>query len=277
MPLSVRSVLWQQRLSREGKAINECDLADSNMMSIDNIFAKHKRASLFFSAGKDSLACLSICKKYWDQLDVVWVNTGKNLPEVLDCVAQVRAMVPHFIEITSCQDNFIREAGHPVDVVATHCDADGCMFSSRPRKRKQVSKYHCCAHNIWRPLQAYMEVMASTAIIKGQRADDHEAAPWVDKCVIGNREIDVYYPIKCWTAGDVRRHLEAEGYDAPRLALEHSSLDCWDCTAYWDVLGERSEYMSKHHPEKWAVVSTWLKEIKDDITTSVAQLSVKEK
>ena len=241
-------------------------------MNVEHIFEKHNRVSLFFSAGKDSLACLSICKKYWDQLDVVWVNTGKNLPEVLECVDKVRAMVPHFIEVTSCQDSFIKAAGHPVDVVATHCDVDGRMFSSRPHMRKQVSKYRCCAHNIWRPLQAYMEIMASTAIIKGQRADDHETAPWVGHCVVGGKEVEVFYPIKHWTAGDVRRHLELEGFDEPRLQLEHSSLDCWDCTAYWEVLQERATYMGKHHPEKWAKVATWLKEIKSDIVSDVARL-----
>ena len=37
---------------------------------------------LMFSGGKDSLLCLLKLKEYLDVINVVWVNTGKNIPEV---------------------------------------------------------------------------------------------------------------------------------------------------------------------------------------------------
>jgi PP-loop superfamily ATP-utilizing enzyme len=49
---------------------------------MDSPFDRHAKAILFFSGGKDSLACLHLLREYWDRVLVVWANPGEALPEL---------------------------------------------------------------------------------------------------------------------------------------------------------------------------------------------------
>ena len=48
------------------------------------LFARHERAVLAFSGGKDSLVCLDLCRDYRDKLDVCWTNTGAMFPHMVE-------------------------------------------------------------------------------------------------------------------------------------------------------------------------------------------------
>ena len=242
-------------------------------MTLENFFKRHEKVALLFSGGKDSLACLYLCKPWWDKLEVVWINTGKNFPEVEKFMEDIKAMVPHFIEVKTNQDAFIKWYGHPTDVVPVKCDVNGRVFSTEPVRRKLVSKYECCANNIWQGIQKYMTETDCTGFIKGQRNSDHDQAPWVTNFTSGDRKCEMYYPVANWFEEEVLHYLhkQCEKLDE-RFLLDHSSLDCWDCTAYWGALPNRLIYMKKHHPEKYEHVVHILNDIKRDVEDSVKNL-----
>src|SRR5687767_12018420 len=67
--------------------------------------------ALWFSGGKDSMACLYLLRDRLSEIAVLWANTGKNYPELLQTVAHAKAMCPHFIEVKTDRDAQWREHG----------------------------------------------------------------------------------------------------------------------------------------------------------------------
>ena len=58
----------------------------TNTPDLTKLFNRHKKAVLSFSGGKDSLACLHLCRPYRDKLTVAWVNTGAAFPHIVEFV-----------------------------------------------------------------------------------------------------------------------------------------------------------------------------------------------
>ena len=212
---------------------------------IKDLFKRHKRATLMYSGGKDSLACLLLLKPYWDRLDVVWVNTGNQFPEVREHMKKVAKLVPHFTELHSNTPEYFRQNGFPVDVVPTRHTGMG-QFIYGPTGLRVCSRFECCGVNIWQPLAQYQALHKPTCIIRGDRGEER---------VIGPREADgteYAFPIFDWTAEQVQELVRTapKGLYQPRHELKAgSSLDCMTCTAYWDEHSERMRYLKEHHPE----------------------------
>ena len=72
---------------------------------------------LAFSGGKDSWACLWLNKDRLDNIVVVWVNTGKNYPEMLETIALAKSICPNFGEITVDRDGQNAYHGIPAEIV----------------------------------------------------------------------------------------------------------------------------------------------------------------
>ena len=243
------------------------------LSKMKKFYDRHDKVALLFSGGKDSLACLYMCKPYWDKTEVVWVDTGKNFPEIEEFMEEVKAMVPNFVKITTHQDNFVKAYGYPSDVVPTKCDINGRNYGHAKVRQPMVSKYHCCANNIWHGIEQYMTSTDATGFIKGQRFEDDHQAPWVKHFCIGSIDREMFYPVANMTETDVLRYLLKQGVElTKRFMLSHSSLDCWDCMAYWEHLPERLEYMQALHPEKYEHVVKILENIKLDIADDVKLL-----
>ena len=81
------------------------------------MIAGHKNIVLWFSGGKDSMACLYLLKDYLSDITVLWSNTGKNHPELLDTVSRAKKLCPNFIEIKTNRDAQWKENGLPSDIV----------------------------------------------------------------------------------------------------------------------------------------------------------------
>jgi phosphoadenosine phosphosulfate reductase len=217
-----------------------------------------------FSGGKDSLACLHLVKDYLDKVLVVWVNTGANFPEIIEMMEEVKANVPHFFEIKTNQPESIKSKGYPVDVVPVNYTNLGQSVTSI-KDLKLRSYFECCSENIWIPCNEEIYKLGITGIIRGQRNSEAHKAP-IKSGHIENG-IEYQFPIVSWSDSEVIDYLRSEGVDIDeRLSMAHSSLDCWNCTAYMADSTERFKYIKKHHPSKYESIVEIVKKIDNAIT-----------
>ena len=210
-----------------------------------SIIERHTKIALQFSGGKDSLACLFLLRPYWDKLTVFWVNTSAVFPETLDIMNQVRAMVPHFIEIKSNALEDVEYNGFPVDILPETRTGFGRLVDGHTKPVMRLSSI-CCATNIWAPMLEAMKTFGATLIIRGQRVSETRKSPVKSGDVIDG--VEYLFPIESWSAESVR------GFLGDRLPSHYryteTSLDCWHCTAYlFENLG-KWKYMREFHPEK---------------------------
>jgi 3'-phosphoadenosine 5'-phosphosulfate sulfotransferase (PAPS reductase)/FAD synthetase len=222
--------------------------------------SRHKKAALFFSGGKDSIACLELLKPYLDKIVVIWVNTGSNFPEVEECVTKVALKVSNFVEIPTNQAWSIEINGYPADVVPVNFTKLGQDIT----KQKNIilrSYLECCNENLWSPSYEKVKELGITGVIRGQRADEDHRAPIKSGYIADG--IEYFFPLQDWSNEDVNKYLEKQGVEmTERLMMRsHTSLDCWNCTAFTENSVERMEYMKKHHPNKHQSVVKLLQRI----------------
>lgn len=218
-----------------------------------DFISRHKKVALMFSGGKDSIACLEMARPYLDKIVVIWVNTGSNFTEVDEFVTKIALEVPNFVEIPTNQAWSVEINGYPSDVVPVNYTKLGQCFTN-PKDIMLRSYLECCNENIWSPAFAKVQEMGITGVIRGQRNDEGHKAP-LDSCQTVDG-IEYFFPLQDWSSQDVVAYLLSNGVDVDdRLIMEHhSSLDCWNCTAFTEDSTERMEYMKKYHPNKHQAV-----------------------
>ena len=238
--------------------------------AIHSLFARHERVALMYSGGKDSLACLYLLKEYLPRLTVVWGNTSANFPEIEESMRALGAQVPSFLEVVSNQPRSIRERGHPVDVLPVNYSTHGQKYTDE--KPLLLRNYmECCAENLWTPLSDAVKRHGFTAVIRGQRADESHGAPITSGHIEDG--IEYIFPIEDWTEPQVLQYLQEQGVETNnRLGMAHSSLDCWDCTAYCNGSQGRMKYIKANHPEKHVKVVALLKQIDNAVTEQMSGL-----
>ena len=207
--------------------------------------------ALWFSGGKDSMACLYMLRKELPSIYVLWANTGKNYPELIRTVNHARAMCPNWVEVLVDRDaQWVRD-GMPADIVPV----DYTKFGQAIAGKKDVmlqSYLACCFENITEPLLSETRRLGATTIIKGQRLEDSRKSPVRDGAVVG--DLTYSHPIENWTTKEVLDYLRKEmGADYPKhYELKHSSMDCYDCTAYVVDSADRVAHMEKEYPVLFA-------------------------
>ena len=189
--------------------------------------------ALQFSGGKDSLACLYIYREKWDQMYVVWVDTGAAYPEMVEYMETWKARLPHFIHVKSDQPGNVKERGWPVDVLPIENTLIGKLITGNEGPLMQ-SHLDCCAVNIWVPLYNACKKLGIKYLVKGQRGNDRRKSTAVDGQVVDG--IQYVMPIQGWTEEQVFQYLKEVGAELPPGygAGEKTGRDCWDCTAYLD-------------------------------------------
>jgi len=231
---------------------------------MQDFFNRHEKVALMFSGGKDSLACLHLVKDYLDKVLVVWVNTGANFPEIEQMMREVKSIVTHFHEIKTDQPSSIKSKGYPVDVVPVNYTLLGQSVTSI-KDFKVRSYFECCSENFWIPCDAEMRKLGVTGIIRGQRNSEGHRAP-IKSGHIENG-IEYYLPIESWKDSEVIDYLRSKDVVInERLSMAHSSLDCWNCTAYMAESAERFKYIKKNHPSKYESIVEIVKKIDNVIT-----------
>lgn len=223
---------------------------------------------LQFSGGKDSLACLYLLEPRWNDIAVVWCNSGAAFPETLEQMEQIRALVPHFVEIQGQQS--ITSHGYPVDVLPIASTWYGHQFEGRTGFRFQ-SRYDCCAAALWSPTFEAMRAMGVTHIIRGEKKADPKRSGLSDGATVSG--ITYEFPLLSWTDGDVLAYLKEKGIALPaNYRYMTTGLDCWNCTAYLDQNAGRLDYMRAMHPEKAQIVSTVLTHLAHQINEDTTSL-----
>ena len=200
---------------------------------------------LAFSGGKDSLACWYLYKA--KKPIVLWVNTGKAYPETLAIVEEIREEAVEFIEINVDQQAQIDANGIPSDIVPINNTLDGEIVSGK--KDVLVQSYlNCCMENITIPLLDAIKKRGITQIIKGQRNDESFKGESRHGMIVDG--IEYIQPIEKWTSKQVLDFVATQRGQLPEhFSLNHTSLDCYDCTGFMKDSADRVEWTKANHPE----------------------------
>ena len=202
--------------------------------------------ALAFSGGKDSWACLWLNKDRLHEIVVLWVDAGKNYPEMLETVEKAKAMCPNFTTITVDRVGQNAYHGLPADVVPVNWTRIGQATTCV--KSVMIQPYmNCCYENIAAPMMDFCKKHGITQLIMGQRNEEgHKATSRHGDMVEGIARL---HPIEDWTEQQVLdfvgQHMELPGH----FRFKHSSMDCYDCTAYAAESKDRVQFMMERHPD----------------------------
>lgn len=245
------------------------------MRKLEDLFARHDKVALLLSGGKDSLSCFYLCEPWWDKLTIVWVDTGRNLPEVEAIIADCASKCARAVRLSSDQRRFVAAHGYPSDLVVSDSTELGKLI--RPQGMdvgpRVCDKWLCCKTNIWDPIAKWMLETDCTAVIKGQKECDGYIGPSYELpgTKADGTPLEMCLPVFKWTDDDCRKFLKGRG-NSELLSLAHTSFDCWDCTGYWHGLPGRIEYLKAHHPQKAKKVIWLFTEMRRDMDRTMSVL-----
>ena len=200
---------------------------------------------LAFSGGKDSMACWYL---YRDQQPVViFVNTGKAYPETLELIEEIRKEAKEFIEVMTNQEAQTEANGIPSDIVAIDWTPFGQSLSGE-KETKMQPYLNCCYENISGPLMRAAKERGITELIRGQRIDDSHKSPARHGSVVDG--ITFIQPIEDWTEKQTLDFVRSQrGFLPDHYKIEHTSLDCYDCTAFMAHSADRIAWTKEKYPE----------------------------
>lgn len=190
------------------------------------------KLGIAFSGGKDSLACIELADEAGLLQDalVMWVNTGLYYAEVLETVRKVRIRCPNFLEIRTDRIGQNEAHGLPAEIVPMDWTSFG-MTATGEKPVKLQSYFQCCAENISLPLMQACQDYGITHLIRGQRNAEGHKSPARNGDVV--QGITFLQPIEDWSTVEVLAYLKKCMGELPEhLSLNHSSMDCYDCTAF---------------------------------------------
>jgi 3'-phosphoadenosine 5'-phosphosulfate sulfotransferase (PAPS reductase)/FAD synthetase len=236
----------------------------------------HEKIVLQFSGGKDSLACLLLTKPWWDKITVMWTNTGDAFPETIEQMAKIKAMVPHFLEVTSDQPTQVRKHGWPSDVIPVRATEFGRILTSG---MPVIQGYPlCCNANIWQPMLEATLRLNATLVLRGTRKDDVRRATKNQTEVIpfmrGQQPQDItfYHPIWDWPATRVFDYVEKKGLLPRHYGETETSLDCMHCTAYLDENALKMRYLERAYPDVSEEVQRRIRKIRSIVESDLEDL-----
>lgn len=202
--------------------------------------------ALALSGGKDSMAVLHLCR---DRLDcAIYVNTGFSYPETRAMIAYAETLLTvHTVHSDRAGQN--EREGLPADVVPVDWTRFGQQISGA--KSVTVQNYlSCCYENVMAPAWAKAKALGVTHLYLGQRREEARKSPVRDGTL--HEGITRVHPIEDWTEAQVFAYLSEKMEIPAHYAIKHSSLDCFDCTAYRKDSTDRVEWMRSAHPSLYA-------------------------
>lgn len=193
------------------------------------------------------MACLHLMLDYeWQLGGAIFIDTGKTFPETRAMVEYAAGLVPmHIVQINREEQN--EKEGIPSDIVPVNWTRLGQMLT-KPRPVTVQSYLNCCYSNISYPIIQKAKELGAHEIVYGQRNDEpNKSTARNGDEVEGMIRI---HPIEHWTAKSVLKYLETK-MTVPRhfYDINHSSLDCYDCTAFADQTQDLVSYTRRNHPD----------------------------
>ena len=209
------------------------------------VFARHEKAALAFSGGKDSLVCLDLCRPFRDKLTVVWTNTGAMFPHMVEFVREAVAGF-EFVELQSDLAGWIGEFGYPAYVVPV-VNSVWRGDPGRQPETKLAPYTSCCIKNRCQPMLEYLAATDTSLFLHGQKDSDRRGYP--AKSTPGAK-VEVCTPLWDWTDRDAFDYLERRGIELPEQYAHGvaRSLECWNCTAPLEGKQKLFAYMAQRYP-----------------------------
>lgn len=204
---------------------------------------------LALSGGKDSMACLFLMKEQLDS--AIYVDTGYAYPETHAIIEFAERFIPVH-RVMSQRDANIALEGIPADVVPVEWTPAGQIVTHKRPYSIQPS-LTCCYANIAHPLIEKAKSLGATHIVYGQRDDEPYRSPLRDGML--HEGIVRLHPIERWTNKDVLDFLEKHMEIPEHFMISHSSLDCYDCTAFRVNSQDRLEWTKNKYPDLYAAYS----------------------
>lgn len=205
--------------------------------------------ALWLSGGKDSVACLFLNIDRIRDIHVLWVNTGKYLPEHLEWIGRLRNLCPNWHEVRTDKEAQNERNGLPADVLPVLSTNFGAMATGTEPRVKLQSQIQCCFENISGPLWAKTKELGCTTAIVGQRNGEKYKAPRKHGDVIDG--VTFEHPIEDWDDFQVMGYVKTMIETPEFYSLGRTSLDCYDCTAYLGESIDWAAYMKVKHPRKY--------------------------
>lgn len=217
---------------------------------------RHSKVGVMFSGGKDSLALAYLLRAQCPQITFYHLDTGDLLPETVEAVRAVEAMVPRFCRITTNVKDWILTNGLPSDLVPSSCTVPGLALAhGQGGGRRIVDAFTCCTANRWEPLRHRILNDGVTLIVRGGRqADPGMGLVWrapgvpIGECSKGIDGVEHWFPLLRWSAEDVLGYLRSVGAPVGKFYSYRSQApECATCPAHWDE--GRAAYLQEHHPD----------------------------
>lgn len=228
------------------------------------VLGRHERIAFQFSGGKDSLATLFLLQDLWPQMTVYWTNTGDPVPEVLAVVERVRALVPHFVEISGRVNEQIAAHGLPSDLVPTTSTPIGLLAYGDGVRLQD--RFQCCTQSLMQPMQERMAADGITLIVRGQKSQDAMKSPLRSGAL--HDGIELLFPLEHWSDAQVFDYLDSNAFIPDYYQHLTASPDCLTCSAYW---GEsRATWLKTKHPEAYQVYQGKLDVIREAVMPHIA-------
>jgi phosphoadenosine phosphosulfate reductase len=226
------------------------------------------KTALAFSGGKDSWACLWLNKDQLADILVVWIDTGKNYPEMLSTIELAKAICPNFVQVRVDREGQNAYHGIPSDVVPINWTHVGQSFTDN--KPVMVQSYlNCCYENIGANLHDFCKRSGITHLIRGQRNDEGHKSSARDGSIVGG--ITYLQPIENWNSNQVLDFVALHMKLPDHFQFNHSSMDCYDCTAYATESQDRIAYTKRKYPDFYAEYSA-----RNELLKSALRESLKE-
>lgn len=245
-----------------------------------SLLDQHERIALSFSGGKDSLALIHLLKPRWHKLRVYHVNTQDLLPETVDIVRAVEAMVPNWCEITTNPLQWQERFGLVSDVTTYDCSPMGrAALHGYAGRMDLVDRMGCCRANLAQPLATRLAADGITLSIRGTRRQDPNFG-WMlmsggatSPTTFQDGPLTYWLPIVDWSVEQVFKYLRSVGAPIARYyagEFKHSGPECARCTAWLDE--GRAKYLRKFHPAIAADYFVRLSRVRSAVRPTLQQL-----
>lgn len=253
-------------------------MSASHPLTDYSVMDSHERIGLAFSGGKDSLAIAYLLRPYWDRVTFYHCDAGDLLPETVEVVSHVEALVPRFVRIKTDSRSWMERFGLASDLVPVSCTSFGrSMLNGKAGSTAIVDKYACCSANIWVPMHERLTADDVTLAIRGTRRADYgwgaleSATGKFDGSTISAAGRELWFPIHDWETSEVFSFLRESGAPVARY-YEHNGQgpECACCPAYLDE--DRALYLKRHHPVLAERYAANLKRLSSEISKPFGQL-----